>query len=150
MIDGAVALGANYVVLGNVNLIDLTSNVIADAIDNGINQTAPLAVAKAIVQAQAAGLSVVLKPQLATIDPAFDQYNSASWINLVNPDLKISDPAAFFASYKAMILEWGALAQKYGVIRCASAMKWWRRPSRNIPNTGSISLRTCARSMMAT
>lgn len=116
MIDGAVALGANYVVLGNVNLIDLTSNVIADAIDNGINQTAPLAdVAKAIVQAQAAGLSVVLKPQLATIDPAFDQYNSASWINLVNPDLKISDPAAFFASYKAMILEWGALAQKYGV-----------------------------------
>jgi len=105
--------GANYVVLSNVSYVNLATNVIGDAQNDGLDQTASLAsVDTAIKSAEARGLSVMLKPQLVTNDPAYAQYTSGSWINLVDPNLVISNPAAFFAAYKTYILQWAALAQK--------------------------------------
>ena len=115
LIERAAQNGATHVVFGNVSLTDLKTGAIGEVIENGQNQTASLAdVARAVAAAKAEGLSVVLKPQLVAHDPAFDQYNSASWINLVNPDLKIQNPKAFFAAYKSHILEWAKLAQAQG------------------------------------
>ena len=105
--------GANTVVLGDVAYVDLGTNQIHDAYSGTFDQTAPLAdVDKAIKSAEALGLSVTLKPQLVTNDPQYAQYTSGSWINLVNPNLTISNPDAFFASYKAYILKWAALAEQ--------------------------------------
>ncbi|MEJ5976706.1 hypothetical protein WG901_08675 [Novosphingobium sp. PS1R-30] len=109
------ASGANTVVLGNVSYVDLKSSKITSVIENGFNQTARMEdVASAVKIAKEAGLEVTLKPQLVTNDPAFARYTAASWINLVNPDLQIQDPKAFFASYKTHILEWAKLAEKSG------------------------------------
>jgi Ca2+-binding RTX toxin-like protein len=116
LIEQAARNGANHVVFGNVVLADLKTGAIGEVIENGQNQTASLAdIGRAIAAAKAEGLDVVLKPQIVVHDPAFDQYNSASWINMVNPDLAIETPAAFFASYKAHILAYARLAQQYGV-----------------------------------
>jgi Ca2+-binding RTX toxin-like protein len=116
LIDRAVANGANSVTFSTVVLADLATGKLGDAIENGVNQTAPLAdVGRAVDLAQAAGLQVMLKPQVAVHDAAYDQYNSASWINMVNPDLKIADPAAFFASYKSYLLDWARLAEQHHV-----------------------------------
>ena len=109
----ALNSGANTVVLGDVAYIDLASNQIHDAYSGSFDQTAPLAdVDKAIRSAEAIGLSVTLKPQLVTNDPQYAQYTSGSWINLVNPNLAIANPDAFFASYKSYILKWAALAEQ--------------------------------------
>lgn len=108
--------GANYVEFSNIVLADLATGSLSDVIENGADQTAPLTdIGRAIDAAQALGLSVMLKPQVAVRDPAFDQYNSASWINMVNPDLSIANPAAFFANYKAHLLEWATLAEDHHV-----------------------------------
>ncbi|MDB5446339.1 MAG: hypothetical protein JWQ97_1656 [Phenylobacterium sp.] len=116
LIDRAVSNGANYVEFSNIVMADLTTGKIGDVIENGVDQTAPLAdVGRAVDLAQAAGLNVLLKPQVAVHDPAFAQYNSASWINMVNPNLTIADPAAFFASYKAQLLQWANLAEQHHV-----------------------------------
>ena len=115
LIDRAAQNGATHVVFSNVALADLRTGAIGEVIENGQNQTASLAdVGRAVAAAKAEGLQVVLKPQLVVHDPAFDQYNSASWINMVNPDLTISNPDAFFAAYKAHILDWARLAQAQG------------------------------------
>ena len=109
----AATSGANTVVLGDVAYVDLGTNQIHEAYSGGFDQTAPLAdVGKAIKSAEALGLSVTLKPQLVTSDPQYAQYTSGSWINLVNPNLTISNPDAFFASYKSYILKWATLAEQ--------------------------------------
>lgn len=108
----AVGNGANTVVLGNVAYVDLATNSIGDAHSGSFNQTARLAdVDTAIKSAEAQGLSVFLKPQLVTNDPSYSQYTSGSWINLVNPNLTISNPDAFFAAYKSYILGWAQIAE---------------------------------------
>lgn len=111
--QNAASSGANTVILGNVAYADLNTDQIHDAYSGTFDQTAPLAdVGKAILSAEALGLSVTLKPQLVTNDPQYAQYTSGSWINLVNPNLTISNPDAFFASYKTYILKWAALAEQ--------------------------------------
>jgi hypothetical protein len=114
MIDQAATSGANQVVLSNVVLADLSAGTISPLVENGFNQTAPLAdVGAAVDAAHAAGLEVLLKPQIAVRDAAYDQYNSASWIMMVNPDLTITNPDAFFAAYKTYILKWATLAEQH-------------------------------------
>lgn len=114
--EAAAAGGANQVVLSNIVLADLATGQLSEIVENGQRQTASLAdVGRAIEVAKAQGLDVLLKPQVAVRDPAFDQYNGASWINMVNPDLVIQNPAAFFASYKAHLLKWAKLAEQHGV-----------------------------------
>ncbi len=111
--ENAATSGANFVALSNVSYVDLTTNVISDAYNGNIDQTAPLTdVDAAIKSAEADGLQVMLKPQLVTSDPAYAQYTSGSWINLVDPNLVISNPQGFFAAYKTYILQWAELAQQ--------------------------------------
>lgn len=105
--------GANSAVIGNVALIDLATDRISSAYSGSYNQSARMEdVDTAIHAAQAQGLSVFLKPQLVTHDPAFSQYTSGDWINLVNPNLVIANPDGFFSSYKDYILQWAQLAEK--------------------------------------
>jgi hypothetical protein len=114
--ERAVMNGADHVVLSNIVLADLKTGRLSEIVENGVRQTASLAdVERAIQVAHAAGAEVMLKPQVAVHDPAFDRYNSASWINMVNPDLTIADPDAFFASYKAHLVEWARLAERRDV-----------------------------------
>jgi hypothetical protein len=114
--ERAVLGGADHVVLSNIVLADLDTGRLSEIVEKGLPQTASLAdVERAIRVAHAAGAEVMLKPQVAVHDPAFDRYNSASWINMVNPDLTISDPGAFFASYKAHLLEWARLGERHDV-----------------------------------
>ncbi|MDB5442042.1 MAG: hypothetical protein JWP73_418 [Phenylobacterium sp.] len=116
LIHEAAGNGANYVELSNIVLADLQTGAISDVIEKGVDQTAPLAdVGRAIDAAQAQGLNVMLKPQIAVHDPAYAQYNSASWINMVDPNLTIADPGTFFANYKAHVLEWAQLAEQHHV-----------------------------------
>jgi hypothetical protein len=111
--ERAVTGGADLVVLSNIVLADLETGGLSEIVEDGVPQTASLAdVDRAIGVAQAAGAQVMLKPQVAVRDPAFDRYNGASWINMVNPDLVLADPAAFFASYKAHLLDWARLAER--------------------------------------
>lgn len=114
--QAAASGGANQVVLSNIVLADLATGRLSEIVENGQLQTASLTdVGRAIEVAKAAGLDVLLKPQVAVRDAAFDQYNGASWINMVNPDLTISNPAAFFASYKAHLLDYARLAEQHQV-----------------------------------
>ena len=117
LIGGAALDGANYVEFSNIVLADLTTGTISDAVENGVDQTASLAdVGRAIDLAEAAGLQVMLKPQIAVHDPAYaGQYSGASWINMVDPNLTIANPATFFANYKAHLLEWANLAEQHHV-----------------------------------
>ncbi|MGI4796756.1 MAG: glycoside hydrolase family 113, partial [Janthinobacterium lividum] len=111
--DDAQTSGANYVELSSAAYIDLNSNIVSDAYSGSFDQTARMSDIDAAAQAaEAKGLSVMLKPQLVTNDPEFSQYTSGSWINLVNPNLVISNPDAFFAAYKTYIMKWAVLAQK--------------------------------------
>ena len=105
--------GANYVELSSASIVDLSSNTISDIEDDGTDQTANFQdVSNAVLAAEAQGLNVMLKPQLVVDDPAYAQYTTSPWINLVDPNLQISDPVAFFAAYKAYILKWAELAQQ--------------------------------------
>jgi len=116
MISRAAASGANQVVFGNIVLADLKTGVITEVIENGHNQTADLAsIERAVLMAHEVGIDVILKPQVAVHDSDFDQYNSASWINMVNPDLVIEKPDVFFENYKAELIEWAKLAERTGV-----------------------------------
>ena len=112
-VANAKTSGANYVALGDVAYVDLSTNTIGDAYQGSLNQTAPLAdVAAALTSATSQGLSVLLKPQLVTHDAAFSQYTSGSWINLVDSNLAIPNPDAFFAAYKAYVLKWAGVAEQ--------------------------------------
>ena len=109
----AASSGANTVVLGTVAYVDLATNTIGDAYSGSFDQTAPLSdVDSAIQSAESQGLSVMLKPQMVTSDASYAQYTSGDWINLVDPDLKITNPDAFFSAYKSYILQWAGLAEK--------------------------------------
>jgi len=59
---------------------------------------------KAIAEAKAAGMAVVLKPHIDVAD----------W-SASRTDIQASNPAAFFASYKSFVVHYAQMAQKAGV-----------------------------------
>ena len=116
LIERARARGANYVEFSNIVLADLKTGAITDVRENGVEQTAPLGdIARAVDLAHAAGLKVLLKPQIAVRDPAYSQYNRASWINMIDPRLEVAAPDVFFANYRTHLLAWAQLAEAHHV-----------------------------------
>lgn len=120
LFKGAVNDGANFVVLSNQAVIDTSTGTISDWIvtsgSNTWNQTAKFSdMGPAIAAAQAQGLNVMLKPQIAAYDPAIARWTGSDYGNLTDTNLAISNPTTFFAGYKAYILKWAALAQQYNV-----------------------------------
>ena len=112
-----VDAGSNAVGLGSVSIIDWNTGVVTDSITTaGVNQTASVAsVGAAIAAAEAQGLQVMLKPQIHALNLASVHYTGSQYSNLTDPNQVISNPTAFFAGYKAYILQWAALAQQYNV-----------------------------------
>ena len=107
--------GANFVTLSNISEINLQTGAIGDYVVNQpdgsvFDGTAKFSdIGPAIAAAEAQGLQVMLKPQIGAVDPTF------GFGNLTDPNEVIADPAAFFASYQAYILQWAELAQQYHV-----------------------------------
>ncbi len=118
LLANALDSGANYVELSSVSVIDLDTGAVKKWIKStdAYNMTASFdSVEHAIIEAQDQGLSVFLKPQINALNPSLSFYTGNEYSNLTDPDAIISDPAAFFAGYKAYILERAALAEKYNV-----------------------------------
>ena len=109
--------GANYVELGSLAQIDLTTGAISDAIISSSNgstndETVNFStIGPAIAVAEAQGLNVMLKPQIGAFDPNVP----GGFGNLTDPNEVIANPAAFFSSYETYILQWAKLAQQYNV-----------------------------------
>ena len=100
--------GANAVALSFEYGIDVkNSAVYADA-----NYTESQSViAATIAEAKSRGLSVMVRPLLDFLDPAkIGPYSVGDWRSTYNP----TNPAAFFASYKTMIVAIAQLAQANG------------------------------------
>ena len=118
LLANALDSGANFVELSSVSVIDLDTGAVKEWIKStdGYNMTASLdSVEQAIVEAQDQGLSVFLKPQINALNPSLSFYSGNEYSNLTDINAVISDPAAFFAGYKAYILNWAVLAEKYNV-----------------------------------
>ena len=118
LLANALDSGANYVELSSVSVIDLDTGEVKDWIKSmgGYNMTATFdSIEHAIVEAQAQGLRVFLKPQINASNPSLSFYTGNEYSNLTDSNAIISDPDAFFAGYKAYILEWAVLAEKYRV-----------------------------------
>jgi hypothetical protein len=77
------------------------------------------ALAATITEANSRGLSVMVRPLIDFLDPAkIGSYNVGDWRSLYNP----ADAAAFFASYKTMIVAVAQVAQANGAaILCIGA-----------------------------
>jgi Ca2+-binding RTX toxin-like protein len=94
----------------NANTIQLAPRIFMqtqtsnDVINHPDKTESDANIAKAIADAHALGLSVMLKPMLTGLDGT----NQA--------ELKPSDPAAFFASYKAEMLDFARVAEQYGAV----------------------------------
>jgi hypothetical protein len=75
--------------------------------------------AATIVEAKGHGLSVMVRPLIDFLDPAkIGTYNVGDWRSYYNP----TNPAAFFASYKTMIVNVAQVAQANGAaILCIGA-----------------------------
>ena len=102
------ATGANSAALTLEYGIDVqNSTVYADT-----NYTDSLnALAATIEQATSLGLAVMVRPMIDFLDPAkIGSYSVGDWRSYYNP----TDAAAFFASYKSMILSVAATAQANG------------------------------------
>jgi Glycoside Hydrolase Family 113 len=100
--------GANTVALNIEYGIDANnSTVYTDS-----NYTDSLAVlGKTIKEASADGLSVMVRPLIDFLKPALiGSYSVGDWRSYYNP----SNPAAFFASYKTMIVDEATVAQANG------------------------------------
>jgi serralysin len=118
LLANALDSGANYVELSSVSVINLDTGEVKEWIKStdGYNMTASFdSVEHAIVEAQDQGLSVFLKPQINASNPSLSFYTGNEYSNLTDLNAVISDPAAFFAGYKAYILNWAVLAEKYNV-----------------------------------
>ncbi len=102
------ATGANTAALNLEYGIDVSnSTVYADT-----NYTDSLtALANTITEARADGLSVMVRPLIDFLKPAvIGSYSVGDWRSYYNP----TDPAAFFASYKTMIVDEATVAQANG------------------------------------
>jgi hypothetical protein len=118
LLANALDSGANSVELSSVSVIDLDTGEVKEWIKStdGYNMTASFdSVEHAIIEAQDLGLSVFLKPQINASNPSLSFYTGNEYSNLTDVNAVISDPAAFFAGYKAYILNWAMLAEKYNV-----------------------------------
>ena len=103
-----VGTGANAVALTLEYGIDVqNSAVYADA-----TYTDSLtALAATITEANDRGLSVMVRPLIDFLDPTkIGSYSVGDWRSVYNP----TDPAAFFASYKTMIVSIAQVAQENG------------------------------------
>ncbi len=103
-----VATGANAAALTLDYGIDVNnSTVYADS-----NYTDSLtALGDTIAEAKSRGLSVMVRPLIDFLDPAkIGSYSVGEWRSLYNP----GNPAAFFASYKTMIVGVAQVAQANG------------------------------------
>ncbi len=108
LLSSLVATGANTVALNIEYGIDVNnSTVYTDA-----NYTDSLtALGNTIKEATADGLSVMVRPLIDFLKPALiGSYSVGDWRSYYNP----SDPAAFFASYKTMIVDEATVAQANG------------------------------------
>jgi hypothetical protein len=115
LLANAVDSGANCVGLGSISVINLDTGVISDWIkgSDDYNQTASfISVEHAIVEAEAKGLNVFLKPQISLFNPALGLYTGSEAGNLLDASLVIANPAAFFAGYKTWIVQWAELAER--------------------------------------
>jgi hypothetical protein len=102
------ATGANTAALNIEYGIDVSnSTVYVDA-----NYTDSLtALANTINEARADGLAVMVRPLIDFLKPALiGSYSVGDWRSYYNP----TDPAAFFASYKTMIVDEATVAQANG------------------------------------
>jgi hypothetical protein len=103
-----VGTGANAVALAFEYGIDIqNSAVYADA----TYSESFTAIAATIAEAKGRGLSVMVRPLVDFLDPAkIGSYSVGEWRSLYNP----TNPAAFFASYKTMIVAVAQVAQANG------------------------------------
>ena len=117
LLANAVDSGANYVELGSISVINLDTGEISDRRGlGGYSQTTGFAsVEHAIVEAEAWGLTVFLKPQISALNPESGEYTGSESGNLLDANLVISNPAAFFAGYKTWIVQWAELAEQSNV-----------------------------------
>jgi hypothetical protein len=107
-LSAMIGTGSNSVALAFEYGIDVqNSAVYADAA-----YTDSMAViAATIVEAKGHGLSVMVRPMIDFLDPAkIGTYHVGDWRSFYNP----TDPAAFFASYKTMIVNVAQVAQANG------------------------------------
>jgi hypothetical protein len=102
-----VATGANSVALTtDYGINALTSTVYADPV-----QTDSLtALSDTILQAESLGLSVMVRPLVDLVNQSYDGTLTGDWRESYNP----TDPDAFFASYKTMIVSEAEVAQQDG------------------------------------
>jgi hypothetical protein len=106
-LNDLVTTGANAVSLTTAwNIDSQTSEVFADPL-----QTDSLAtLGDTILQAESLGLSVMVRPLVDLFDPTVNGSLTGEWRDAYNP----TDPAAFFASYKTMIVSEAQVAQQDG------------------------------------
>ena len=103
-----VTTGANSVALAFEYGIDVdTSTVYADS---GYTESSSV-IASTIAEANSRGLNVMVRPLIDFLDPSkIGSYSVGDWRSTYNP----ANAAAFFASYKSMIVSVAQLAQANG------------------------------------
>jgi hypothetical protein len=103
-----VTTGANSVALAFEYGIDVdTSTVYADS---GYTESSSV-IASTIAEANSRGLNVMVRPLIDFLDPSkIGSYSVSDWRSTYNP----ANAAAFFASYKSMIVSVAQLAQANG------------------------------------
>jgi len=107
-LSAMIGTGSNSVALAFEYGIDVqNSAVYADAA-----YTDSMAViAATILEAKSHGLSIMVRPMIDFLDPAkIGTYHVGDWRSFYNP----TDPVAFFASYKTMIINVAQVAQANG------------------------------------
>src|SRR5215469_3535898 len=116
LLNNAVDMNANYVGIGGVAAVDLNTGQISDVIlQGGYDESVPMSsITTAIVSAESKGLNVVLKPIVGAINSSTGQFANLGPTNLA-PGQTLANPAAFFANYKAYLLQWAQIAQQYHV-----------------------------------
>jgi hypothetical protein len=103
-----VGTGANSVALTFEYGIDVQHSAVYADVAYTENLTA---IAATIVEANSRGLSVMVRPLIDFLDPTkIGSYSLGDWRSFYNP----TNPAAFFASYKAMIVDIATVAQANG------------------------------------
>ena len=60
-------------------------------------------------------MNVFLRPQIQSYNPGLSQYTGSDYSNLTDAAQVISNPAAFFAGYKAYVMQLATLAQQHNV-----------------------------------
>jgi hypothetical protein len=101
------AVGANAVAMPLEYGIDLSTS---DVYDSSNFTDSLTALGEAIQQAVTLGMSVMVRPLVDFLDPTQSGADYGDWRETFNP----SDPSAFFASYKTMVVAQAQVAQANG------------------------------------